>query len=118
VLEWDLLSSDSLRSPFQGFIRFRIEGELQESDEAKKSAKLDAEYREFAESMRDCEEKYHSSCLVREYRYYFDLGTDKPELRKATFSLVTQKEPTVYEPQATPCTDGIAKAPGAVTTKR
>jgi len=112
--DWDVVTSDSLRSPFQGFVRFRTSGYYEETDEAKQSKKLDAEYRQAVQGMKWCEELHHISCYDTEYRYEFDLGSNSPELRKATMSIAVIKGPTVYEPRGGTCWDGIAKSPESV----
>ena len=51
---------------------------------------------------------------MTEYRYDFDLGTDTPELRKASMPIAINKEPIAYEPKEDACWDRIAKSPGSV----
>ena len=114
VQDWDVVTSDSLRSPFQGFVRFRIVSHYEESEAAKRSKQLDADYRFFIQTMKWCEEEYHTSCNVTEYRHEFDLGSDTPELRKASMSTAINKEPIVYEPRGNSCWDNIARSPGSV----
>jgi S1-C subfamily serine protease len=111
VQDWDVIASDSLRSPFQGIVRFRIVAHVEETEAAKHSKKLDAEYRNFALAMKWCEEDNHASCEVTDYRYEFDLGSD-PELRRAFMSIAIKKEPFIYQPQDT-CWDNIAKSPAS-----
>jgi hypothetical protein len=93
VQDWDVVTSDSLRSPFQGFIRFRTSGHYEETEAAKQSKKLDAKYRQALQGMKWCEEQHGWSCYVTEYRFEFELGSDTPELRKATMFIAIEKEP-------------------------
>jgi hypothetical protein len=44
IVEWDVVASDSLRTPFQGFVQFRVVTQLEESEEAKRSKELDYKY--------------------------------------------------------------------------
>ena len=115
VLDWDVVSKpDSLRSSFQGFVRFRIVAHVEESEAAKRSKQLDAQYQKFTLAKKWCDEEHHASCDVTEYRYDFGLGTDAPELRKASMSIAINKEPIVYEPKDDSCWDKIAKSPESV----
>jgi hypothetical protein len=118
VQDWDVVTSDSLRSPFQGFIRFRTSGHYEETEAAKQSKKLDAKYRQALQGMKWCEEQHGWSCYVTEYRFEFELGSDTPELRKATMFIAIEKEPRLYEPGDGSCFDRIAKSPDSVFTGR
>jgi len=119
VLDWDVVyKPDSLRSPFQGFVRFRIVAHFEESEAGKQSKQLDAQYRKFTLAKKWCDEEYHASCDVTEYRYDFDLGTDTPELRKASMPIAINKEPIAYEPKEDACWDRIAKSPESVLEGR
>ena len=113
VQDWDVVSYDSLRSPFQGFVRFRIVSHYEETEAAKHSKSLDAQYRQFIQGMESCEQEYRTSCYVTEYRYEFDLSSVIPELRKASMLMAIKKEPIVYKPGGS-CWDRIAKFPESV----
>jgi PEGA domain len=73
ILEWDVLASTSLRARFQGYVLFEVSSYPEETDEAKRSKKLDRDFlvlmSVFPSSMK--------------YRYEFDLGSDAPELNRA-----------------------------------
>jgi hypothetical protein len=79
---------------------------------------LDAQYRKFTLAKKWCDEEYHASCDVTEYRYDFDLGTDTPELRKASMPIAINKEPIAYEPKEDACWDRIAKSPESLLEGR
>ena len=57
IVDWDVVASDSLRSPLQGFVKFNVPIRLEETEEAKQSAKLDKKYREFVESVQIYEQE-------------------------------------------------------------
>jgi hypothetical protein len=112
-LEWDVLKSDSLRSELQGFVRFDVPRYLEETQEAKGSARLDKRYHEFMENLRASENANPASAGGDKYRYVFDLGPDAPELRKAQILTFPMTTFAVYEPQADGyCWDRIARASG------
>src|SRR5262249_38689321 len=67
VQDWDVVTSDSLRSPFRGFVRFRTSGYYEETDEAKQSKQLDTEYRRTIQGMKWCGELHGWSCYDTEY---------------------------------------------------
>ena len=74
ILEWDVVPSDSLRAPFQGFVQFKVVTQLGETEEAKRSKELDHEYQFFAGLTRGRN--------FVEYRYEFAVGSEPPELEK------------------------------------
>lgn len=106
ILEWDVLASNSLRAPFQGYVRFDQPFDLQETDEAKRSKKLHRKYEFLDQTLRPAE-----------YRYEFDLGADVPQLRRALFNLHVSSFVTdfkLYEPSLNGfCWDQIATSPGS-----
>jgi PEGA domain len=111
ILEWDVLPSDSLRAPFQGYVRFDTPIDLQETVEAKRSKELHKKY-EYLTIF-----PFHPV----EYRYEFDLGSDGPELRGAVINLHTNSSPDFkpYEPSPNSegtifCWDKIARSPGSL----
>lgn len=109
VLEWDVLASNSLRAPFQGYIRFDLPFDLHETDEAKRSKELHAKYEFVVKTLSK----------FTEYRYEFDLGSGAPALRRALFKLPPSSDFMPYEPSANSvgsifCWDKIANSPGSV----
>jgi hypothetical protein len=111
ILDWDVVASDSARSPFQGFVKFSVPIRLEETDEAKQSRKLDKDYRDFLESLRIYEQENNHSASVIEYRYEFDVSSDAPELRRAWILTAGTKSFVAYEPKQGSCWDSIASSP-------
>lgn len=91
-VEWDVLPSKTVRSPFQGIVEFSLPSRTQESDPPNQSKKVhdncaqtEAEKAAFETSiLADMAETAKEGPEWREghYRYEFDLGTDAPELVK------------------------------------
>src|SRR5580704_3830544 len=107
VLEWDVVTSDSLRAPFQGFVRFKIVSRLEETDEARRSKELDHKYQVFVGLSRGRD--------FVEYRFEFVVGSEPPELRRALlFFPGLDTDFRAYDPSPNgSCWDRIAKSPGA-----
>jgi hypothetical protein len=105
-LEWDVVASDSLRAPFQGFVRFKVVSRLEETDEAKRSKELDHKYQVFVGLTRGRE--------FIEYRFEFEVGSEPPELRRALmFFPGLDTNFRAYDPSPNgSCWDGIARSPG------
>jgi S1-C subfamily serine protease len=120
ILKWDVEPSDSLRYPFQGFVRFDVPVRIDETVEAQQSQPLDKDYHEFVDGITAYERKWDTGILLvpLRYRYEFEFSLDTgPQLRKAFISQTT-KEFVIYEPCATSCWDKVASSPGSVLTKR
>lgn len=111
ILEWDVVPSDSLRAPFQGFVQFKVVTQLGETEEAKRSKELDHEYQFFAGLTRGRN--------FVEYRYEFAVGSEPPELRRALlFSAGLDTDFRAYEPSSDgSCWDKIARSPGLAANK-
>jgi hypothetical protein len=83
-LEWDVIPSKTVRSPYQGVIEFTLPSRSEDVDTPNQSAKfhqqcVDSEARlavmAAPAAVKDAEREGH-------FRYEFDLGNDSPELVK------------------------------------
>jgi hypothetical protein len=108
ILEWDVLASNSLRAPFQGYVLFDLPKDLQETDEAKRSKELHSEYELVVKP---------ALSKLTEYRYEFDLGSDAPELRKAFIKFLSPDfkpyDPPPNSEGPISCWDKVARSPGS-----
>ena len=75
-VEWDILPSKGVRSPFQGWVEFTLSRRSQET-EKKRSGKLHEEYMDHATQLRIAFPFRNPT-----FRYEFALGSDSPELVK------------------------------------
>jgi len=83
-LEWDVVPSKSVRSPFQGVIEFTLPMRVQDVDPSKQSKKVRQSCQEMATLAATSPEAKALASRWREghHRYEFDLGNDAPELVK------------------------------------
>jgi S1-C subfamily serine protease len=119
ILAWDVQPSDSLRQPFEGFVRFDVPVRIEETAKGRQSQKLDQDYHKFVDDISEYERKRDNSISLAalRHRYEFDLSSGtSPELKKAFISRMN-KEFVVYEPQANSCWDAIAHSPGSISPK-
>jgi hypothetical protein len=109
ILDWNVMASDSSRSPFQGVVHFKVVSKLEETDEAKQSKDLDREYHRSVEAM--------TGRNFIEYRYEFTLGSAPAELKRAQmFYPGVYTDFRTYEPSpnaegSISCWDQIALLP-------
>ncbi len=72
-LEWDVQESKSVRSPFQGIVKFNLPERIEESDKAKHSKKLHDQYMEATMLPLAYPKNVY-------YQYEFDLGNTNADL--------------------------------------
>jgi hypothetical protein len=111
-VEWDVLPSKTVRSPFQGIVEFTLPSRTQDSDSPNQSKKLhdecvasplgsnpleQAAIEEVQrEMMREqAETKEGPEWRDEHYRYEFDVGSDAPELVKMLWVAKDRKNNTV-----------------------
>lgn len=103
-VEWDVLPSKTVRSPFQGIIEFTLPTRFQDSDlsgQSKKSHQECAEKEARMEAMGAPAlaqlEKEGPKWREGHYRYEFDVGADAPELVKVLWVVKDKEDKTVTE---------------------
>ncbi|HEV2489324.1 MAG TPA: hypothetical protein VGT03_05930 [Candidatus Acidoferrales bacterium] len=77
-LEWDVVDSKTVRSPFQGIVKFTLPERSEETEKAKHSKKLDKQY---------MDAEIYKTAYGHEgyYQYEFDLGNGSSDLVKVLF---------------------------------
>jgi hypothetical protein len=84
-VEWDVVPSKTVRSPFQGVLEFTLPMRSQDVDSAKQSKRVHQKCLDMASAAASAlTEEMREGPKWREghYRYEFDLGADGPELVK------------------------------------
>jgi hypothetical protein len=103
-VDWDVLPSKTVRSPFQGIIEFTLPSRFQDTDLAGQSKKsheecVEKEARMEAMGAPALDELAKEGPKWREghYRYEFDVGSDAPDIVKMLWVVKDKDDKTVTE---------------------